>query len=324
MLETPLRAATITRWAVAAFGASALSAAAFLVTSSPASARGPGSAGATKTKRSSFDNRPKLLLLGAAGVLYAYDLRGNLLSQSQLSDGTGSAMCSDGHTYIVVLTASGNAEEFPIGATQPSLTMDVGQPALFTGYACAVAPNGDVVFGGAIIPTANAGLETFLKGASEPYELGGFQAPSVFSGLAIDASGAPWAVGSYFLNYYGPSPVIASGSPYWNRLPGFYYPQSDFEPAPAGVGFDRSNNLVVEDPYNQELVVYPGEHLTGCPACSMRLSTRSLGPFVFSPNGHEVFVIDTSGKVYGYRYPVDGPPNVTINLGAVGIALIEP
>ncbi len=323
MLKVPLRATLTARLALLALNGSAFSAAAFLPVSADASARAPASAGPIKTNSSSGNSGSKLLLLNGAGVLYSYDLRGNLLSQSQLSDQSAFAMCSDGYSYIVVLSG-GSAQKYSIGATQPSLTMDVASFS-FTDNDCAVAPNGDVYFGGNVPPTANAGVEIFLPGTTQPYELGGFQAPSGFSGLAIDAGGAYWVVGSYFLNSVGPSPVILSNSPYWRGLPGFYFPQSDFNPAPAGVGFDRQWNLVVEDPYNQELVIYPGEQLNGgCPACIMRLSTHNLGPFVFSPDGHEVFVIDQGGRVYGYRYPVGGPPNVTINVNAAGIALIEP
>ena len=47
--------------------------------------------------------------------------------------------------------------------------------------------------------------------------------------------------------------------------------------------------------------------------------TQSPGEFLLA-SGSELFTLD-SGKMYGFRYPQGGHPNVTINFAAIEIAI---
>ena len=258
--------------------------------------------------------------LGANGAVNVYDVHGNLRSSYQISDTNGQWLCGDGRDNLFVVDNDGGdqiTEKFGLGATQPNLLLNAGsnEGDGLTLHQCTVDfGNGDVSVSGDWGVTFNAGTCLFHRDQTQPDPdtCGGWYSPSYLTAQTYDPSGNFWLAGDFM----GRPAIVPPG----NEGNWVYLPRGG---DPSGIQIDLKGNLLIEEPNLQAIEIYPKSSLSNSctrAPCGVPLKgTQSPGQFLLA-SGSELFTLD-SGKIYGFRYPQGGNPNVTINFSAIGIAI---
>jgi hypothetical protein len=265
--------------------------------------------------------KPTLFVLMPFGLLNEYDLKGKQVGQIQLSDTAGTSLCSDGEHYLYVVSYQGSSSapiiaRFPIGSTTPDLLM-YGS-IFWPGYMCAVSRmNGDIALTIQLGQTENSGFMLFHAGQTTPYTYDTFQRGSFTTAPTFGRFGNLFVVGVY------------------NFVPSWWSSQSQiidlqYLPVPrpggaVGAQIDRRGKFVIQATRRKGLLVYPPGALKPGSTIKHRFvrmdGIQSPYGFEFTPEGDEFFTIDT-GHVYGFLYPQGGYPVVTINVNAIGIAIV--
>jgi hypothetical protein len=302
---------------------------AILAMAQTASGQPPRSASLLTLQRASahadvrLRRKPTLFVLTPNGLLNEYDLKGKQVGQLQLSGPGGESLCSDGEQFLYVVTYSSGsfnpiAERFPIGSTLPDLLMNESPGQA---YMCAVSRmTGDIALTIEFSGLAGGGFVMFHSGQTTPYTYAPFQRDALTSAPTFGRFGNLFIVGSYgFVPSWWSSQTHSYGMQ--------YLPLPRVQGGGPGVGaqIDRRGNFVVELKKHKGLFVYPPGALMPGSKIKRRFvrmdGVQSPYAFEFTAEGDEFFTID-NGHVYGFLYPQGGYPVVTINVNAVGIAIV--